>query len=89
MKKNNLNNMNGPTRYLIKKELEFLKKAFERKDYKYTAYKADILNGIVTGLMYQNIINSYTYHMLSGIISSIDGYGKIKISLVKRFTKIS
>ena len=83
-----MNNMTTSTRWLIRKDLEYLKKAVNRKDYGYANYKATTLYGAVTALMNQDIINSYTYFMLTGIISSIDAQGKIKMSLVKKFTDL-
>jgi len=88
MKKNNLNKLNHSTRWMIRKELEYLKKAVECKDYKYASYKATTLAGMIIALMYERTINHYTYLMLSGIISSIELDGKINISSVKKYTKL-
>jgi len=89
MKKNNLNKLNHSTRWMIKKELEFMKKAVLKNDYGYASYKATFLTGMITTLMYEKTINDYTYFLLSGVISSIEGDGKINISRVKEYTKLA
>ena len=88
MKRNNLDKLNPSTRWMIRKELEYLKKAFERKDYGYASFKANILNGIIIALVYQRVINHYTYFLLSGVITSIELDGKINISRVKKYIKL-
>ena len=89
MKKNNLNKLNSSTRWLIKTELKYLKKAIGCKDYKYASYKATTLIGMITALMAEQTINHYTYLMLYGIITSIELDGKINISRVKEYTKLA
>ena len=88
MKRNNLDKLNHTTRWMIRKELEFMKKAVLKNDYGYASYKATFLTGMITTLMYEKTINDYTYFLLSGVISSIEGDGKIKMSVIKKFIKL-